>query len=53
MEFIVADGVSIKIEDENIVSWSYDEITGLNVRLKNGLKLVYLPSAGNIFVTDV
>ena len=32
MEIIVSDGVSIKIEDEKIVSWSYDEI--LNVRLK-------------------
>ena len=30
MEIIVSDGVSIKIKDENIVSWSYDEI--LNVR---------------------
>lgn len=50
MEIIVSDGVSIKIEDEKIVSLSYDEI--LNVRLKNDSKLIYLPFARNIFLTD-
>ncbi len=50
MEIIVSDGVSIKIEDEKIVSWSYDEI--LNVRLKNDSNLIYLPLARNIFLID-
>lgn len=43
MEIIVTDGVSIKIDDEAIVSWAYDEKVGLIVQLKNGLGMKYLP----------
>lgn len=52
MEIIVTDGVSIKIDDEEIISDSFEEIVGFSVRLKNGLKLVNLPSVGNVFFID-
>lgn len=53
MEIIVTDGVSIKIDDEAIVSWAYDEKVGLIVQLKNGLGMKYLPFSGNLFFTDI
>jgi hypothetical protein len=52
MEIIVTDGVSIKIADNEIMSWCLEKHVGISVNLKNGLRLEYKPKSKKIIFTD-